>query len=332
MQAEQVEISIYLSRHHPFDQLPDEARDVLAQSVEIAYFRAGTEIVRFREAIDDLYVVRSGSVEVFRRNGELHNRLAQGGIFGQMGLLMDGRVRFPVTALDDTLVYCIPGSLFKEYCAEYDDFADYFEVDNSEILRGTVSKAVESSDLTTAKVKTILTRAPVIVSPGCSAQEAAKFMGEEGVSFLLVYASDDPTNGITPGLKGIITDHDLRQSIVAMGLPLTTPVSEIMSTDFKILDVKAYLFEAMLMMLRFNLQYLPVMHRNEPVGVVSLSDILRHESQSSLLFVKGIFTQQSVKDLTRYAKQLPSVYVTDGKRRCQFTYDRNSDGGYWQVV
>lgn len=309
MQAEQVEISIYLSRHHPFDQLPDEARDVLAQSVEIAYFRAGTEIVRFREAIDDLYVVRSGSVEVFRRNGELHNRLAQGGIFGQMGLLMDGRVRFPVTALDDTLVYCIPGSLFKEYCAEYDDFADYFEVDNSEILRGTVSKAVESSDLTTAKVKTILTRAPVIVSPGCSAQEAAKFMGEEGVSFLLVYASDDPTSGITPGLKGIITDHDLRQSIVAMGLPLTTPVSEIMSTDFKILDVKAYLFEAMLMMLRFNLQYLPVMHRNEPVGVVSLSDILRHESQSSLLFVKGIFAQQSVKDLTGYAKQLPSVYV-----------------------
>ena len=309
MQAEQVEISNFLSQHPPFDELPGDARDVLAQAVEISYFRAGSDIVRFREPIDDLYVVRSGSVEVFRRHGELHNRLAEGGVFGQMGLLMDGKVRFPVKALDDTLVYCIPGELFKRYCAEYDDFADYFEVDNSEILRGTVSRSVDMSDLTTAKVSTILARRPVMVPPDCTAQQAARYMGEEGVSLLLVYVSSIQAGGVTPGLKGILTDHHLRQRIVADGLPLTTPVGELMSSDFKVLDVKAYVFEAMLMMLRFNLEHLPVMHRHEPLGVLSLSDILRHESQSSLLFVKGIFAQQSVKDLTRYAKQLPAVYV-----------------------
>lgn len=309
MQAEQIEISNFLSQHSPFDALPDEARDLLAQSVEIAYFRAGSEILHFREPIEDLYIVRSGSVEVFRRNGELHNRLAEGGVFGQMGLLMDGRVRFPVTALDDTLVYCIPAEMFKSYCAEFDDFADYFEVDNAEILRGTISRSVESSDLTTAKVKTILSRTPVMVPPDCPAQEAAKYMCEEGVSCLLIYASDSNKDGETPGLKGILTDHELRRSIVADGLPLTTPVRELMSSDFKVLDDKAYLFEAMLLMLRFNLNYLPVVHRYEPIGVLSLSDLLRHESQSSLLFVKGIFAQQTVKDLARYSKQLPSVYV-----------------------
>jgi len=307
--AEQVEVSSFLSQHRPFDDLPVTARDALAQSIEIAYFRAGTEIVRFRDPIEDLYVVRSGSVEVFRRNGELHNRLAEGGIFGQMGLLMNGKVRFPVKALDDTLVYCIPDELFKRYCAEYDDFADYFEVDEAEILRDTISRSVELSDLTTAKVKTILTRPLVMVSPDWTVQRAAKHMVEQDVSFLLVCEASSLSGEGESGLKGILTDHHLRQHIVADGLPLTTPVSDVMSSDFKVLDSKAYVFEAMFMMLRFNLQQLPVMRRHEPIGVLTLSDLLRYESQSSLLFVKGIFAQQTVKDLKLYAKQLPSVYV-----------------------
>lgn len=309
MQAEQVEVSSFLSRFRPFDELPVDARNVLAQSIEIAYFRAGSEIVRFREPIEDLYVVRSGSVEVFRRNGELHNRLAEGGIFGQMGLLMNGKVRFPVKALDDTLVYCIPDELFKDYCAEYDDFADYFEADETGILRDTISRTVELSDLTTVKVNTILTRPPVIASPNLTVQEAAKYMGEQDVSFLLVCTTSRLSSEAKLELKGILTDHHLRQSIVADGLPLTTPISDVMSLDFKVLDSKAYMFESMLMMLRFNLQQLPIIHRDEPIGALTLSDILRHESQSSLLFVKGIFAQHSVKDLRLYAKQLPFVYV-----------------------
>ncbi|UZE96216.1 DUF294 nucleotidyltransferase-like domain-containing protein [Alkalimarinus alittae] len=309
MQAEQVEISNFLSQYRPFDELTTEARDALAQSIEIAYFRAGTEILHFRDTIEDLYIVRSGSVEVFRRNGELHNRLDEGGIFGQMGLLMNGKVRFPVTALDDTLVYCIPDEMFKHYCAEYDDFADYFEADDVGILRSTVSRSVELSDLTTVKVKTILTRSPVTASPDWTVQEAARHMGEEDVSFLLICTTDVQSGKNVLNLVGVLTEDHLRHSIVAEGMPLTTLISEVMSTDYKVLDSNDYMFEAMLMMLRFNQKHLPVMNRQEPIGALTLSDILRHESQSSLLFVKGIFAQQTVKDLTVYAKQLPAVYV-----------------------
>ena len=308
MQAEQVEVSNFLSQYQPFIELPDDARDALAQSIEIAYFREGAPILNLRDPIKDLYVVRSGSVEVFNRVGELHNRLAEGGIFGQMGLLMNGSVRFPVKALDDTLVYCIPEAIFKRYLAEYDAFADYFETDEAEVLRGAVSRSVELSDLSTVQAKTILTRPPVIASPDMTVQQAAKYMVEEEVSFILVCA---PASQLVAGsrLKGILTDQHLRQRIVADGLPLTTPISEVMTSDFEVLDSNAYMFEAMLTMLRFNQPQLPLMHKDEPIGVLTLLDILRHESQSSLLFVKGIFAQQSIKDLARYAKQLPSVYV-----------------------
>ena len=49
--------------------------------------------------------------------------------------------------------------------------------------------------------------------------------------------------------------------------------------------------------------------KKKPIGVISLSDILRYESQSSLLLVRGILAQQSVEDLAHYARQLPNVFV-----------------------
>ncbi len=309
MQAEQIEISSFLGRYPPFDQLPESARDTLARNIEIAYFRAGSDILNYGEAIQDLYIVRSGAVETFRRNGELYNRLDEGGIFGQMGLMMNRRVRFPVKALEDTLVYCIPAELFSTYCDEHDCFADYFEADSGNLLRHTVSATDESSDLTSVKVKSLLFRDPVSVSPGTSIREVARIMTEERVSSVLVYDQNNAENDSGSSILGIVTDRDLRKRVLAVDLPVDTPIEEIMSTGITTLDDNAYVFEAMLTMLRHNLHHLPIVHKRKPVGVLALSDILRHESQSSLLFVRGIFSQISVEDLAQYAKQLPSVYV-----------------------
>ena len=122
MQAEQVEISNFLSQYRPFDELSDEARNALAQSIEVAYFRAGKEVLNFRDSIEDLYVVRSGSVEVFRRDGELHKPVSRRRHLWSDRLVDEWQVRYPVTARDDTLVYCIRKERFKHYCSEYDDF------------------------------------------------------------------------------------------------------------------------------------------------------------------------------------------------------------------
>lgn len=40
-------------------------------------------VIGFGDEIKDLYMVRSGIIEVYRRNGELYNRLDEGSIFGQ---------------------------------------------------------------------------------------------------------------------------------------------------------------------------------------------------------------------------------------------------------
>lgn len=313
MQAEQVEIAQFLAQHPPFDELPKKALNELAQQVEVSYYRAQTEILHFGEDIADLYVIRSGSVEMYRRNGELYNRLSVGGIFGQMGLLMNRKVRFPATALEDSLVYCINVELFNRYCDEFDAFADYFETDGNVRLHQAIVEQADGNDLTTAKVKSLIHRDVVTVDATSTIQDIAKLMTEEAVSSVLITDVNKPINDDPEEddgqVVGIITDKDLRTKVVAKGLAFDTQAKDIMSTNLVLLNANDYIFEAVLAMLRDNLHHLPVVQKRRPIGVISLSDILRYESQSSLLLVRGILAQQTIEDLAHYARQLPNVFV-----------------------
>ena len=114
MQVELMEIREHLRRFAPFQALPDSVLDRVASAVEVAYFKSDTEILTFGGDIHNLYFIRSGAVEIYRRNGELYNRLSEGDIFGQLALMINKRVRFPAKAMEDTLLYCIPDTLFTE--------------------------------------------------------------------------------------------------------------------------------------------------------------------------------------------------------------------------
>lgn len=313
MQAEFQEIVRFLQDYPPFEDLPEEALHQLAQQTEISYVRAGQEILNYGDPIQDLYVVRSGAVESYRRNGELYNRLDRGDVFGQMALLMNRRVRFPAKALEDTLLYCLPADLFDQYCEQYEFFADYFEAEGGDLLRRTISKQANENDLTTVKIKSLISREAVSVTVDADVPAIAHTMKEERVSSILV---TDPEKPIATDpddddgqVVGIITHRDLSNRVLADGRPLSTQARDIMSSDMVIIDDNAYVFEAMLTMLRQNVHHLPVVHRYKPIGVVSLSDIVQHESQNSLLFVRSIFAQNSVEDLAKLGEQLPSIFV-----------------------
>src|SRR5690606_33877096 len=114
MQVEQLEIVDFLRVRPPFDELPREAVESVATAIDVRYYKAGEPIVAFGEPADFWYIVRSGAVEVFRRNGTLCNRLTPGGYFGEFGLLRFGRVRFPVHALEDSLIYLVPQQVFLD--------------------------------------------------------------------------------------------------------------------------------------------------------------------------------------------------------------------------
>ncbi|WP_114783569.1 DUF294 nucleotidyltransferase-like domain-containing protein [Vibrio tetraodonis] len=311
MEAELLDIKNFLSQHPPFDELDDDVLNFVASNVEISYFREDTPVIHFGDEIHDLYMVRSGVVEVYRRKGELYNRLDEGALFGQMGLLTNNKVRFPAKAIKDTLLYCIPESAFQELYDNHETFADFVEVEDTARLRQAVSSSNEQNDLTTSKVRTLLKGETPFLEKDETIQNAAIKMADENVSSLLVIDPnilEDNEEDQSP-LVGIITDRDLCTRVLAEGLDPTDPVSNVMTTEVISLDHNAYVYEAMLTMLRYNVHHLPVLKDKKPIGIVETTDIVRYESQNSLLLVSSIYQQQSIEELASLAEQVKDSFV-----------------------
>ncbi len=305
MHAEQIEIVDFLGRHQPFSELSEEQLAQMAAQVEIAYFKAGSQVLEFGEEIHDWYVIRSGAVEIYRRNGDLYNRLSEGGFFGEFGLLRNGRVRFPIKALEDTLVYLIPEAVFNEMFDSNEAFADIVEVEDRTRLRQAVARRREdANELMTAKIETLVKRQAVCLPMTATARDAAIRMSEEGVSSVLVV--DEPVEG--QPVAGIITDRDLRNRLITPGLSFDTPITEIMTAELIAVEYNQFVFEAMLLMLRHNVHHLPVLKRQQPLAVIALSDIIRYESQNSLFVVSSIFRAQSVDELVALRSDVSACF------------------------
>ena len=267
--------------------------------------KRGTDILLYGADIHELHYVRSGAVEIYRRHGELYNRLSEGDIFGQAGLLRSNKVRFPARAIEDSLIYFIPAPLFAQLCEQHDHFADFVEAEGQSRLKSAVESQGKASDLMQIKVRTLISRQPVCASRDTPVQQAAQLMTEQSVSSLVILDGD------TPGanMVGILTDRDLRTRVLAVGLDSATPVSQVMSPDPITIQADDSVFEAMLSMLRHNIHYLPVIQRRRPVGMINLSDIIRYESQSSLYLVNSIFNQPDVAGLQGLLPDLRGTFV-----------------------
>ncbi|AUI87382.1 cyclic nucleotide-binding protein [Vibrio azureus] len=311
MDAELLEIYNFLAKYPPFNDLPEEVLTRVTEGVEISYFRQDTPIIHIGDHVEDLFVVRSGIVEVYRRKGELYNRLDEGDLFGQMGLLTNNKVRFPVKAIEDTLLYCIPQDIFQDLYDNFDSFADFVEVENSARLRQAVSVNNDANDLTTSKVKTLLTREAPTIERSQSIQEAAQIMAQDNVSALLIVDQSQEEEEDAPNsqVAGIITDRDLCTRVLAEGISPLDDVASVMTTEVISLDHNAYVYEAMLTMLRYNVHHLPVVKDRFPIGIIETTDIVRYESQNSLLLVSSIFQQQTIAELALVAEEVKSSFV-----------------------
>lgn len=307
MEDERHEIVGFLRQHAPFRELDEATLERIAAAIDVRYCKAGTQIVAFGQDALYWHIVRSGVVEVFRRDGTLYNRLTEGGYFGEFGLLHRKKVRFPARAKEDTLLYLLPEPVFTELFENHEAFADHVEIEDRTRLQKVVARQEADNPLLSANVDRLLQREPVCLADGASAQEAARHMTEAGVSSLLLvtHSGDDPA----PALSGILTDRDLRTRLLARGLPLDTPVAQIATRDVVTIEAGRPVFEAMGLMLRHNVHHLPVLRQGRPVGVLALSDIIRHESHHSLFVVGRIGRAQSVDELAALVPEVQAGFV-----------------------
>jgi acyl dehydratase/CBS domain-containing protein len=112
-------------------------------------------------------------------------------------------------------------------------------------------------------------RSPVeTIGPDESARAAATRLFEQGIGSLVVCDNGRPV--------GIVTDVDISQLVSVGKDPETTTVDEVMGTPLVSIDCAAQIEDAAERMREHNIKRLPVVEREEVVGIVTTTDLANY--------------------------------------------------------
>ena len=288
----------FLRRYDPFSRLDATGLAVIGRVLEVRYTRRGEIILRRGgEPTTHLGVVRKGAVRL-EVDGRPVDVLAEGEAFGFPSLLSRGGPQFDVTALEDCLLYLIPGETFHGLIESDAGFGEFFLKSLADRLRLATEREPSSlaGDLTTP-VAMLASGPPVFVDPDATIREAATIMRDRRIGSVLV--SGDPL--------GIVTDRDLRSRVLAEGRGPDTLVREVMSAPLKSFPAGAPLFEALLFLLARRIHHLPLERDGQMVGVVTHTDLLRHHVKSPSYLLKKIDKLAHPDDLEGYAEEVAGM-------------------------
>jgi CBS domain-containing protein len=272
-----------LAARAPFDGLgPDELGELAAQT-EIEFHVAGAAILTEDGGpVTFLRVIHSGAVDIIH-DGRLLDLLGTGDTFGHAAMLSGLPPGFEARAAEDTLCYRIPVSVARP------------------LLERVTERELEVGAGPSRKAVGRLIRAPtVLCEPMESIREAARRMTQAGATSAIV---DMRGHGF-----GIVTDRDIRTKIVAAGLPLSAPVSTVMTTPVFTVPPDRHADEVLFELLERGIRHAPVVNEGgQLIGVIEDADLLAAPTQSWFGARRSIARARSPEDLVAAAQRLPEV-------------------------
>lgn len=288
------EIMGFLETVHPYDSLPQDELARVAGCFGRRTFAAGEEIYGFGAALEGLYLILSGRVEIRDRDGGLVSLLAPRNSFGERGLMRDGLAATGARAAEESVLLLLPGTEFRRLIASFPAFERFFN-------RGRGAEP-RPGDLTTQKIADLMARDPVTCTPDTPAAEAARMMRKARVSSLGVTGPDGR-------LVGIVTTRDLTNRLLAEGRDPATPVGEVMTPDPVALPPTALGSDILHLMLERGIGHLPVTEAGRIVGMVTQTDLTRFQAVSSAVLIRDLARAGTVAEMAVVTRRIPQLLV-----------------------
>ncbi len=284
----------FLGTLPPFDGLDEAQLRRAARGVEVAYYRAGQEILR-SDLVPGTAVIRKGAVRLLDGKRRFLDQRSEGEVFGHPAWFHGEQIPYVAEAEEDCLVWHLPAEPLQALKLANEAFAAWF--DRPPERRLSEATATAASPL---QVADLLRRDPVSVDRGTSIRETAERMRDERVSSVLVMQDGE--------LAGVLTDKDLRRRVLAAGVDPARPVGEVMTSNPTTLDAHSDMNDALLLMMRRGYHHLPVLRDGKAVGLVTAGDLLRAQSEHPLRLLQDIERQRSLDGLLDVSTRLPSLF------------------------
>lgn len=288
------ELSRFLEAVHPYDALDADLMSALLPEIEQLDLAEGAEVYALGQTLDGLYIVHHGEVEVTDDQGVPVSILGPRNSFGERGLLRDGRAVTAAKAQADTLLLRLPVGTFRRLMAEAPQFARFYD-------RRRPKARSRANDLATTRVDSFMSRGLVTCPPSASVQEAGVIMRTKRTSSVCV------TDG--GALVGILTTRDLAGKVVATGLPLNTPVSDIMAEAPLTLPPSAIGSDVLHLMMERRIGHVPITEGDKLVGIVTQTDLTRFQAVSSAELVSRLAAAATAADMARVTAEIPNLLV-----------------------
>jgi CBS domain-containing protein len=298
------EIARFLRSYPPFDKLDAAAVARVAAAAELETFAAGTVI--FSQGADPvtyLRVVRAGAVEIIA-NDRVLDLLSEGEVFGQASMLSGLPTGFEARAVaEDTTCYRIPVKLAEELLAAPEGLRYVARTLLAEPTDLHVLAREATRNLADDPVGGLLRGDAVVCAPETPIREAAMQMSDHGATSVVVDLGDAGW--------GIVTDRDLRSKVVAAGVSVDAPVSQVMSAPAFTAAVDRPAGAVLLEMFDRGLRHCPVLSpAGHVLGVVEDMDLVAVRTRSSFYLRQRIAEASSLSELQTVARELRPMVVS----------------------
>lgn len=287
----------FMSKLPPFDLLHEKTLKQCCQSLQITHCRQQEKLINVKMDEPQLYIVRSGAIEVKTKQGALIDRIAEGQYFGFNSIHLGQETNNQIHILENGLLYHLSAKSFDRLRANNHSFDRFFSQAFAKQLRD--QESITNHLINTTRVTNIMSHNIIIISQQTSIQQAAKLMSEQKHSSLVVMHEHK--------ICGILTDRDLRNRVLAKGLDSSLPVKKIMTKNPITIKPNVLIFEAMLKMSERNINHLPVVDKDIPIAMITCSDLIHSQGSHPLLLIAQIDQQNNLEDLIQISKQISNL-------------------------
>jgi CBS domain-containing protein len=288
-----------LAGHRVWGQLDDVSRAAVQVKFECEPMRQGELLLSPGQLNRRLGLILTGAVCLQDPEAGLSVSLQAPDMFGWGATPARPLATWQAVVASDGWVAWLAPEVLASLCETQAQLAYFFPSLPGVAADDGPSASRASLNLLGTPIRTLIKREPITLPPDTPIRAVAELMRDSRVSSVLLVEQDH--------LVGLITDRDLRNRVVAQGLDIGRPVSDIATLTPLTVDANSPAFEALLLMARHNIHHMPVMDGPRLAGMITATDLTEQHSTSAVYLAGDIDKQTTVDGLVRISGKVKQL-------------------------
>lgn len=254
-----------------------------------------------------LLFVRRGAVTGTQGLAELNGGAflyEAGELFPVSAVVGNRAVTANYKATEDCFALALPIANVQSLAAQSAPFADFLNQRiqhflglSRKALQGEMASRVLAEQSMETPLGSLIKNAPICCSDTESLREALSKMQQMRIGSILV------TNAATHAI-GILTRYDILGRVTLPNIPLDTPISQVMVSPVRTLDVSDTAQDAALLMSRHAIRHVPITRDGGVVGIVSERDLFAMQRMSLQQLSNALRAASNVDQLRALAPDI----------------------------